>query len=209
MTLDADDMVGFERLTLYSSGDPAAPNSYALTTHDATVAGGLQLLVQARSLGSNETLVFNGAAETNGYFNIASGRGADSLTGGARNDRLYGNLGADQLRGGGGKDLFDFRNVAESTAAAPDTILDFTKGDRIDLAVIDADGDPANGNGSFAWLGGGAFTGKAGELRMFRQSEGSNTWVVEADVTGDGVADLLIYVIAQPDFTPAASDFVL
>jgi Ca2+-binding RTX toxin-like protein len=208
IAFDGDDMVGFERLSLFTSGNAAAPNSYTLTMHDSNVAARQQLLVIARSLGSNEKLVFDGTAETNGYFMILSGQAADTISGGAGNDRIYGNLGADQLRGGAGKDLFDYWSAADSTPAAADTILDFTKGDRIDLSAIDADGNAANGNSSFAWLGGGGFTGKAGELRVSQQSEGGNIWVVEADVTGDGVADLLIYLVTQPGFTPMANDFV-
>jgi Ca2+-binding RTX toxin-like protein len=207
ITLDADDMVGFEKLALYSSGNPAAPNNYTVTTSDANVAAGQQLMVIAQSLSEHETLVFNGAAETDGHFNIAGGDGADIITGGAGNDRIYGNGGADQLRGGAGRDMFDFKSAADSTAAATDTILDFARGDRINLAPIDADGNAANGNGSFAWLGAEAFSGKAGELRAFQQ--GSTMWVVEADVTGDGVADLLFYLVTEPGFILSKSDFAL
>jgi Ca2+-binding RTX toxin-like protein len=209
LTLDADDMVGFEKLALYSSGNPAAPNNYTITTHDSNVAAGQQLMVIAQSLSGNEKLVFNGAAETNGYFNIAGGDGADIITGGAGNDRIYGNGGADQLRGGAGRDIFDFKSATESTAAAADTILDFARGDRINLAAIDADGDAAAGNGSFAWLGAAAFTGKAGELRVSQHPQHARAWVVEGDTDGDAVADFVLYVVGAPGFVPVQSDFTL
>jgi Ca2+-binding RTX toxin-like protein len=209
LTLDADDLIGFEKLSLFTSGNAAAPNSYALTTHDLNVAAGQQLMVIAQSLGANETLVFNGAAETDGHFNIAGGLGADTITGGAGNDRIYGNGGADQLRGGAGRDIFDFKSAADSIAQAADTILDFARGDRINLAAIDADGDAVAGNGSFAWLGVGAFTGKAGELRVSQHPQFARAWVVEGDTDGDSVADFVLYVVGQPGFVPVQSDFTL
>ncbi|HEX8586035.1 MAG TPA: M10 family metallopeptidase C-terminal domain-containing protein [Allosphingosinicella sp.] len=206
LAFDADDLVSIEKLAVYSSGNAAAPNSYSLTMHDANVAAGQKLMVVAQSLLAGEAFTFNGAAEIDGRFNVRGGRGGDSITGGAGADTLYGGLGADTLRGGAGNDEFEYRSAAESTAASRDTILDFARGDRINLAPIDADGNAANGDSKFTWLGSGAFSGQAGQLRVSQQS---GIWVVEADTNGDSAADLVIHFTAPPGFLPEKSDFYI
>ena len=138
---------------------------------------------------------------------MRGGRGADTITGGASADIIWGNFGADQLKGGGGSDIFEYSAAGESTAAAADTILDFTKGNKISLVGIDADGDAANGDSKFSWIGDGAFTGQAGQLRAYGHPEQGQTWVVEADVNGDGVADLAINLVTLPGFIAEKSDF--
>lgn len=64
----------------------AAGNDYSLTTHDATVANGATLLVDASGLAADNHLTFDGSAETNGHFTIQSGNGSDTLTGGQSSD---------------------------------------------------------------------------------------------------------------------------
>lgn len=107
--------------------------------------------------------------------------GRDNLHGGAGNDILIGGANYDQLYGDGGADIFRFLAVTDSSAAEPDLIVDFShaEGDTIDLAAI----------APFAWLGTGAFTNHAGELRY---SVSGGDALVEADVNGDGLADLAI-----------------
>jgi Ca2+-binding RTX toxin-like protein len=209
IVFEADDLANIEKLALYSSGNPAAPNGYTLTMHDANLAAAQTMTVIAQSLSAGEVLSFNGAAELDGKFNVRGGKGADTITGGAGSDVIWGNLGADVLRGGKGLDLFDYNAVAESKADAADTILDFTRGDRINLARIDADGNAANGDTKFTYLGDGAFTGAAGELRVSQHPQHSRAWVVEADVNGDKVADLTIYLVGPAGFLPQAGDFIL
>jgi Ca2+-binding RTX toxin-like protein len=209
LAFDADDLSSIEKLALFSSGDTAAPSGYTLTMHDANVAAGQTLMVVAQSLAAGEVLSFNGAAELDGTFSIRGGKGADTITGGAGSDVIWGNLGADMLRGGKGLDLFDYNAVAESKIGAADTILDFTRGDRINLGRIDADGNAANGDTKFTYLGDGAFTGAAGELRVSAHPQFGRTWVVEADVDGDKVADLTIYLVGPTGFLPQVGDFIL
>ncbi|MBV8685057.1 MAG: DNRLRE domain-containing protein, partial [Alphaproteobacteria bacterium] len=164
VTFDADDLVGIEKLAGYGSGNAAAPNNYAFTTIDANVASGQTLMVIGLSLRAGEHLVFDGSAENDGRFNLRGGWDSDTLTGGHGNDQIYGNLGADMLKGGGGNDSFEYYAVAESTAAARDSILDFSSGDRINLAALDADGNAANGDTAFTFIGSAAFTA-AGQVR--------------------------------------------
>ncbi len=77
-----------------------------------------------------------------------------------------------------------------SNRALADVITDFSKADRekIQLNLVDADTTLA-GNQAFAWIGNGAFSGVAGQLRYALQ--GSSTYV-EGDTDGDGPADFAI-----------------
>jgi Ca2+-binding RTX toxin-like protein len=199
LTLGATSLQSVERLATYSagSGQGAVPNHYALTAHDANVAAGAELAVIGTSLLANETLVFDGSAETDGSFNLMGGRGVDTLTGGAGEDKIRGGLGADSLRGGAGKDIFSYQSVADSAGEAIDTIHDFESVDRINLVAIDADGNASNGNQALQYIGGDAFTGAGRQLRASQDAEQPGRWIVEADIDGDGAADFTLFVIAE------------
>ncbi len=108
--------------------------------------------------------------------------GADILIGGAARDQLYGGGGADEFRFASG----DFAGLTSTTA---DLISDFsqTQGDRIDLSAIDA--VAGGGDDPFAFLGTGAFTGVAGELRY--EYSGTRT-MVYGDLDGNGIADFAV-----------------
>jgi Ca2+-binding RTX toxin-like protein len=210
--------------SLYLPG--TGPNNYTVTMDDANVAAGTEFFVTAASLQSNESLSFNGSAETNGKFTVHGGAGNDTITGGTGsdfflgnagndilnggggNDFLYGGLGSDQLTGGAGFDAFRYQSVAHSTAASMDHILDFTDLDRIDLSAIDANGNAGDGNQAFTFIGSSAFGNVAGELRAYQSGA---DWFVEGDVNGDGAADLVIQVtITDPTLLGlGASDFNL
>jgi Ca2+-binding RTX toxin-like protein len=196
LTLSETTLAAVETLAVYSSGG-AGTNSYSITTVDPTVAAGQYDVVIGLSLLSSETLMFNGSAELDGSFNIRGGHGADTLTGGAGADQIYGNLGADMLRGGAGNDSFEYLATTESTPAATDVIFDFTRGDKINLVPIDADGNAQNGNSAFSWIGAAAFGNQSGQLRASQHPENARTWVVEADVNGDGTPELTLYVYAS------------
>jgi Ca2+-binding RTX toxin-like protein len=207
LTLAATSLTSVEKLAMYSAGDSsgATAYNYTVTTHNGNVASGQTLTVVAQSLLAHETLVFDGSAELDGSFNVRGGRGADTITGGAGADRIWGGLGADVLTGGGGNDIFEYQSAAESTAAARDTIVGFNQGDKINLVAIDADGNAANGNSAFTFIGAGAFTGQAGQLRAV-QGQGNN-WTVEADTNGDGTADLVIAVTTSDGDPITGIDF--
>ena len=115
---------------------------------------------------------------------LAGGDGADGLNGGNGNDRLNGGTGDDSLTGGDGKDIFAFDD-----GSGTDSILDFRRNqDKFDLSDIDANTNAAGDQG-FAWIGAGAFTGVAGQLRSYQ--EGGFNYLA-GDVDGDGVGDFLI-----------------
>jgi Ca2+-binding RTX toxin-like protein len=185
-------------------------------------------MVLATSLGSGEALVFDGAAETDGAFNIRSGAGADTLAGGAMKDRLngaagddqlfglggndtlIGGLGTDLLRGGSGKDFFRFETTDDSTTPAgrEDKIADFQIGlDKIDVSAIDAN-EGAEGNQSFLFVGSAAFSSTAGELRSTAVGDTGKLWLVEGDTDGDGAADFAILVTTITAQPLTAADFI-
>jgi Ca2+-binding RTX toxin-like protein len=142
--------------------------------------------------------------------NLVGTSGANMLNGGAGNDTLNGGGGADILIGGAGNDMFVFKAVTDiGTGATTDSIVDFNAGgngagsrvDLIDLSGIDANTRTASRDDPFSFLGTGAFTGHAGELRY----DGAGHLL--GDVNGDGIADFSLAVTITG--TLDVSDFIL
>jgi hypothetical protein len=147
--------------------------------------------------------ILNGLA---GNDMLVGGLGNDVLYGGGGNDVLIGGAGIDKLFGGSGADIFQFTGTSDSLVGSKaDQIADFARGlDRIDLSSIDAN-TKVSGDQAFAFLGSGAFTGKAGQLRYASASDGTTS--IYADTNGDKAADLQIKLIGSYALT--ASDFLL
>jgi Ca2+-binding RTX toxin-like protein len=212
MTLDPASLTGVETLSLQGGGNPqwgdTANNlySYAITTVDANVPSGQQLVVDAQSLRNGETLTFNGSAETDGSFAVYGGAGIDGITGGSGNDVISGGGGADTLTGGAGNDSFVYDAAADAPVGGGDSIMDFSRGDRIDLSSMDADPSTAEIEDAFTFIGRAPFHGHAGELRV--EGRGGN-WIVSGDLDGDRVADFEILVYADSPRPLLASDFLL
>ncbi len=212
VTFAATTISGIEVIALLSAkdvrfGPEAVAYNYNLVLNDGNVAAGARLTVSGGTLRSDESASINGAGETNGSFFFIGGAGADSFTGGAGEDRLFGGAGADSLRGGGGNDVFVYDDIAQSTPASRDAILDFTLGDRIDLSGIDANTTgAAPGDQAFAFIGAAAFGSVAGQLRVTANGGG---WLVEGDTDGNGIADFAVQ-LTVPDAHPiTATDFIL
>lgn len=209
VTFGASQLSGIETLRLLSAKDPVhgpvgTNFSYNVTTHDSNLAAGVQMTVDAAPLRGTETLTFNGSAETDGSFRVFGGHNGDTITGGAGADILQGNDGADVLTGNGGADIFRYVAATDSRTTSPDQILDFAAGDRIDLSPMDA--KSGAGNDAFTWIGGNAFSGAAGELRA---TASGNTWTVQGDIDGNGVADFQILVTVADGHPLSAGDFFL
>jgi Ca2+-binding RTX toxin-like protein len=150
--------------------------------------------------GANDTMTGTAGADTMlGYA------GNDKISGNAGDDVIYGGWGTDVMNGGAGHDRFVFTSVGSiGIGGLRDKITDWNQGgDLMDLSQIDADVNHA-GNQSFTWLGGGAFTGAAGNLRGLPYGGGI---VVEGDINGDHAADFQIWLSGQT--MPKWSDFVL
>lgn len=191
--------------------------------HDNVIAGSAES--SARLYGNNgkDSLFGNGFSDrlSGGAQNdrlwgrggddlVQGGTGNDRLFGQAGNDNLQGGRGHDRLDGGSGKDLFaggtgadlflfDDGHFAGRGYSTADRIIDFNavQGDRISLAAVDADRTKA-GDQAFSFVGTGAFSGTAGELRY--ASNGAHT-LLAGDTDGDGVADFAIRLDGVIDLT--------
>jgi Ca2+-binding RTX toxin-like protein len=142
-----------------------------------------------------------------GNDRLVGGQGGDTLVGGAGRDVMTG--GATVSGGDGARDTFYYNAATDSSPGSTrDWITDFTEGtlataDRIALAAIDANTLVA-ADQAFAWIGTGAFTGVAGQLRTAVLA--GNTYAY-ADVNGDKAADFSIGLTGT--HTLAATDFLL
>ncbi len=180
-----------------------------------------------------ENLILTGSAtngDGNGGDNVLTGNAlSNRLNGGAGNDRLIGGDGTDFLTGGAGNDVFvgeinSVKVASKSGAISLDAILDFTKGDRIDLSGIDANAGLA-GDQAFTLVN-SANPKNAGELsiRHFGNMnaaeaalgmeldgvDGASPFsgpvsVIFGDVDGGG-ADFAMVIMNSPSLT--SSDFI-
>jgi hypothetical protein len=126
-----------------------------------------------------------------GRDELHGGDDTDRVIGNGGRDRIDGGRGADRLKGGAGADTFVFDRGDTGMGNRADTILDFGRGgDRIDLTDWGLD----------SFLGGRAFTGTDGEVRIAGD-------VLLIDRDGDRTADAAIR-IAGPDM-PGADDVLL
>jgi serralysin len=146
--------------------------------------------------------------------------GNDTIDGGGGADTILAGQGEDDLWGGAGADHFVFTSYQDSGVTwiplagggfnainhGRDTIHDYESGiDKIDLSGIDANVNQG-GNQAFHWVE--AFTGEAGELRLFDPNligGGANSgntnedWVrISGDIDGDMSADFDLIVQWAP-----------
>ena len=138
-----------------------------------------------------------------GANRLEGGSGSDHLAGGAGGDTLIGGAGGDTLAGGEGADTFVFRFTADSagSGSARDVILDWDRGDRIDISNIDARTTIA-GDQPFNFVT--WYTRKPGELMVQAESGG---YVVKGDINGDGASEFMIKVMGTT--APTVADFIL
>ncbi len=154
-----------------------------------------------------------------GDDNLYGGMGRDVLVGGSGTDRLSGDLGSDWIAlglnaagtaGDGAADVVLFASRWDSWdpgRAGLDAVLQFETGlDRLDLSAIDANTTLA---GDQAFTLGALAAGQAGRLQITTPA-GQSWTLVQADVDGDGAADLTVIVYgATGQAMLTAGDFVL
>ena len=124
---------------------------------------------------------------------------------GSGQDTIIANQAANQLTGNAGADTFKWMSAGDAgTGALADTIADFAAGsDHIDLSGIDAVAG-TGANDAFTFIGTGAFTNTAGQLRY--DVTGGHAHIF-ADLDGNGIADFEI--VASNVTTLAGADFIL
>jgi Ca2+-binding RTX toxin-like protein len=134
---------------------------------------------------------------------LKGGGGSDRLGGGSGNDRLEGGTGGDIFVFGGRGDSHDYALRSDGKKLIPDMLTDFVSGtDKIDLSGIDAKAGTA-GDDAFSWIGAGAFTGVAGQLRA--ETVGNQVHIL-GDTNGDMRAD---FHISAGGTQILVTDFVL
>lgn len=147
-----------------------------------------------------------------GDDSLFGGPGNDKLYGGSGNDHLQGESGEDDLYGGLGNDVFYFK-AGDSTASETDVIMDWNKGDKIDLSSVDAkeswlDRDGWHDTGKQDLVYGGQKNNPAfGNVTWFTHSDG-NTYVV-ADTTSYDGNDVSLKIKIIGNVTLTADDFIL
>ncbi|HEY2069671.1 MAG TPA: calcium-binding protein [Rhizomicrobium sp.] len=110
LTLGATTLENIQRL------DFTGHNAYNITTADATVATGETLDVDARNVGPDGSLTFDGSAETDGRFIFQlAGTNPSNITGGAGDDVFHGGGTNSTLNGGAGNDTFYFGGNFDGT----------------------------------------------------------------------------------------------
>lgn len=193
----ADTRITTRTLDSGLSYDVAAPGTYYVRVErfnsDVTTANGtytLHISVPGATLagaGLQGTVLDGG----NGADTLRGNTGNDTLLGGAGNDELFGAGGRDLLTGGAGADTYLFTAIGDSAAGVGlrDVITDFSVSeDRIDL-------DAAGGR---RFIGGGAFSGTAGDVRATVQN---GVTLVEVDSNGDRRADLQVELTGSHTLT--------
>jgi serralysin len=185
------------------AGPAGTPNHFNVTTSDGFV--GASQTETIFGLQTSTGFTFDGSHEHDGAFKVYGGSGNETVTGSDGDDWIFGGGGADSLTGGTGNDIFYYDDSAQSTPSVGDTIQDFATGDKIDVSGMDA--IAGGGHDGFSFLGTGAFTNQAGELRV--EDQGSSTWLVQGDTDGDGVADFQLTLHVADAHTITSADFTL
>ena len=187
---------------------------------------GFSFLASSRSFTSTVATVVNGSSTNDiiklglgastgntvnsgdGVDQIRGSNGVDTINGGNGNDKIMALGGADVLSGGAGNDQFRYFQQSDSgLGAAADRVSDFTIGeDRLNFLLIDADTVTA-GDQAFNFVGTAAFANTGvGQIRY--QNSGADL-LVQADVNGDGVADMEIILQGLGGGTLTSADFIL
>ncbi len=206
--------LGNDTYTVDSTGD-------VITESSDSVSGGVDTVNAAVTwtLGNYlEKLTLTGSAAINGTGNslantltgnsaansLNGGTGNDTLNGGTGNDTLIGGAGTDSLIGGSGNDTFDFNALTElGLGTTRDVISGWNSGDRIDLTTIDWN-TALTGDQAFSYLGSGAFTTTAGQVRY-----DAATGVLQLNTDTDTAAEYELVITGTPPTSLVAASSLL
>jgi len=230
--IDFDNVTGVENINLGTASGTDASGSTVSDTITLTIADLNNVTTQAISISasaitsSSDRLVVeyvtpNGSALSNTSFSITGGAGNDILLGALNNDTIIGGSGADiidgqggadQLTGGTGNDTFV---ITGSTGAARDTIIDFSSGDRLQIAVTPGNSVfDATYKGAVTNAGDAAanFTGTAGAPRPGQYVFNTANSSLLLDTDGTGLitgSDQQVVLAGVTSFDGSALDFVV
>ncbi|MBV9992843.1 MAG: calcium-binding protein [Alphaproteobacteria bacterium] len=130
VTFSATTMTGVELLELDRGF------SYDLTSNDATVSSGANMIIDGTFLSYIDSVKFDGSAETDGSFTFNDSAGYDTFKGGAGADTFSFELGGhDTGMGNGGDDYFDACGQFDSGDK-------FDGGSGYDIVELDASATP-------------------------------------------------------------------
>lgn len=183
----------------------AAGMSFAGTGVAMVVNGTSGVDIIKLGLGNSSGNTVNGG---DGVDQIRGSQMVDTINGEGGNDKIMGLGGADVLTGGAGNDQFRYFSAADSGLGAnADRITDFIiASDRINFALIDADAATA-GDQAFAFIGTAAFA--ANGVGQVRYTNSGADLAVQADVNGDGIADMEIILQGLNGQALTNADFIL
>ena len=177
----------------YATATGAVRVDLTILEDQNTGAAGSDTLVSIENIiGSDYADVLIG----NAGDNIITGGRTTWVGGGDDPSRFVG----DVMTGGGGNDTFVFRTPLEAELLPYDKITDFSRGDRIDLSMVDMD----------IWTEGrqglhfGQTAEHKGDVTVYYYGNGAS---IAIDTNNDEGSDLIIYV--SGDFgTLSATDFI-
>ena len=195
-----DDLIGGPGNDLLNGGAASDFADYSLATSGVSVRLDISGY-QATGAGSDSLVGIEKLVGSSFDDSLTGDSGPNALYGQAGADLLFGEAGQDSLGGGAGNDTFIFSATSDSTEMAPDTILDFSSGDKVDLHYMDAD-TATPGDQAFHL---GATVGHTGDIVV--GYDGTRTTLslyVNSDATVDSV------ILLNGDHSGiTAGDFVL
>lgn len=196
LLIDRTMLTGVERI-IYGSFPASPRHDYALTFTEDLHDGAT---VQTLTIGSGDhwyelanEVTIDASAMTRTRLDIESSIKDDVIRGGQLADRLAGDSGADVIYGGGGRDIFEFRGYDAEARRSFDTIMDFARGDRIELM----------GYGTDFRLG--AADGEAGTIDI-RYARRSDTTILTISTDETPRPELIIHLAGNHDLT--IDDFI-
>ncbi len=163
----ANSTFGIEERGSYTDATTVSGNSISGVANDPV-----------KLVGENSTSDSTGTGGTDEPQVVMGTDGNDHLVGGSADDTLHGGAGRDTLSGGGGDDIFrfddrqdSFRSYERGGENSTDLILDFAKGDRIDVSAL-----------GYTGLG----DGHDGTLALVLNADGSRTYIKDRDADDAG-----------------------